>query len=69
MYENLINQASNTQLLPRAQAAKILGLKPATLATWSCLGRYDLPVVKIGSKAMYRRIDLEAFIERGMNTE
>jgi hypothetical protein len=51
-------------LLSRQEAAAFLGLKPQTLHSWACNKRYSLPFVKIGSRAMYRLRDLEAFIER-----
>lgn len=50
------------QLLTRKEAAKILRVEPETLATWACLKRYNLPYVKIGSRAMYRKHEVEDFI-------
>lgn len=52
-----------TTLLSRAAAATYLGLRPQTLAAWASTGRYDLPMVKIGRYAKYRKIDLDRFIE------
>ena len=51
-----------TPLLSRSAAAKALGLQPQTLAVWATNGRYALPFVKIGSRAMYRQHDIEQFI-------
>lgn len=52
------------ELLTREQAAKYLGgVKPETLSAWSTLGRYNLPVVKVGRLVRYRREDLDAFLE------
>jgi Helix-turn-helix domain len=52
-------------LLDRAESAAYLGLKnPNTLAVWACNKRYDLPIVKIGRKAMYKKSDLDEFIKR-----
>lgn len=51
-----------TQLLSRNAAAKALGIQPQTLASWATNGRYSLPFVKIGSRAMYRKHDIEQFI-------
>jgi len=50
-------------LIPRYKAAEFLGVKTETLATWASTKRYNLPVVHIGRKAMYRMNDLEAFVK------
>ena len=55
--------APASDLLYREQAAEYLGVNPRTLSNWACTGRYDLPVVKIGRLAKYRRRDLEKFID------
>jgi hypothetical protein len=55
-----------TQLLSRNAAAKALGIQPQTLASWATNGKYSLPFVKIGSRAMYRVSDLEAFIANNL---
>ena len=52
-----------TKLLSRNAAAAYLGLRPQTLAVWASTGRYDLPMVKIGRYAKYRKSDLDHFIE------
>ena len=51
-------------LLSRQEAAELLGLKEATLASWKARGRYDLPVIKVGRLVRYRHSDLLAFLER-----
>lgn len=53
-------------LLSRSQAAEHLGIKPQTLAVWACTHRYNLPYVKIGRRVMYRRSDLEAFVNANL---
>ena len=55
---------SPDDLLTRGQAARILGVKPSTLAVWACNKRYHLPYIKVGSLVKYRRRDLIEFIER-----
>lgn len=50
-------------LISREKAAAALGVRPQTLACWASSGRYHLPFVKIGRRAMYRLSDIEAFIE------
>lgn len=52
-----------TELVNREIAAKFLNLKPQTLACWASTGRYELPMVKVGRKAMYRVADLERWLE------
>ena len=66
IYRSLFMKLINTSppLLSREQAAKYLGVKSATMACWSCCGRYDLPVVKIGRLSKYRQQDLDDFITR-----
>jgi len=51
-----------TILLSRERAAKVLGIRPQTLACWACNKRYPLPFVKIGRRVMYRLADIEQFI-------
>lgn len=62
----MTNCIVETQLLSRNAAAKALGIQPQTLASWATNGRYSLPFVKIGSRAMYRVSDLEAFIANNL---
>ena len=50
------------RLLTRDEAAAFLGLKPQTLAAWASARRYDLPYMRVGSRARYRRSDLQMFL-------
>ncbi len=50
------------ELLTREEAATYLGLRPQTLATWTCEGRYNLPFIKVGRSVRYRRSDLDAWL-------
>ncbi|MFI5165149.1 MAG: helix-turn-helix domain-containing protein [Thermoanaerobaculales bacterium] len=52
------------RLLTEQEAAQALGVRQATLATWRCTRRYDLPYVKAGRLVRYRAEDLAAFIQR-----
>jgi excisionase family DNA binding protein len=52
------------QLITRKQLADVLGLSERTLCNWATDGRYELPYVKIGSKVMYRRSDVERWLEK-----
>ncbi|MAF16256.1 MAG: DNA-binding protein [Marinomonas sp.] len=60
---------NNDELLSRKQAAEFLCVKPQTLATWACTGRYDLTFVKVGRKVLYRKKDLESFLNRHVYTK
>ncbi len=50
-------------LLTREQAAEYLGIAAQTLAIWATTGRYNLPFIKVGRLARYRRRDLDKFLE------
>lgn len=58
-----MNLENASSLLTRAQAAEYLAIRPQTLAVWATTGRYRLPYVRIGTRAMYRIEDLQRFIE------
>ena len=49
------------KLLSREEAAKKLGVKSNTLAVWAMDGRGPAPT-KVGTKSMYRRSVLDAYI-------
>ncbi len=51
-----------SELLSRKEAAHYLNVTEGTLAVWLCTKRYNLPVVKIGRLAKYRKSDLDNFI-------
>ena len=52
---------SPARLLSRKEAADVLGVTPETLAVWACERRYNLPMVKVGKRAMYRPSDIETW--------
>jgi excisionase family DNA binding protein len=54
---------TDDRLLNSREAARYLGLEPGTLSIWRCTKRYPLSYVKIGRKVMYRKSDVDAFIE------
>ena len=56
------------QLISPAQVAEQLGISTKTLAQWRVAGVIELPYAKIGSRVMYRKSDVEQFIERSMRT-
>ena len=49
----MMDLQNNDRLLSRNEAAKILGVKMETLASWACTKKYEIPYVKIGSKVFY----------------
>jgi excisionase family DNA binding protein len=51
------------QLLTAADAAKLLAVKPQTLACWRMSGKHAIPYVKLGSSIRYRVSDLHRWIE------
>jgi excisionase family DNA binding protein len=53
-----------SDLYSRDEAACYLGVTSKTQAVWACTKRYNLPFVKIGRLAKYRKTDLDAFIAR-----
>jgi len=53
---------NNDPLFSRPVAAEYLDVKTKTLAVWASTGRYNLKMIKIGSRAKYRKSDLDAFI-------
>jgi predicted DNA-binding transcriptional regulator AlpA len=57
------------RLLDARQAAAMLAVSPATLATWRCRKRYGLPYMHIGGgrSVRYRLSDLQAFITAGFD--
>jgi excisionase family DNA binding protein len=57
-------QSSDGVLLTAAQAAKLLNIQPATLASWRLSGRTELAYVRVGRCVRYRRADITDFIEQ-----
>jgi excisionase family DNA binding protein len=58
-----MSTATSSDLLNREQAAEYLGVRPQTLSSWACLGRYELPFIKVGRLIRYRKGDLDAWLE------
>jgi excisionase family DNA binding protein len=51
------------ELLTPDEAAEYLRVKPQTLAVWRTTKRYDIAYVRVGARVMYRRSDLDAWLE------
>jgi len=55
----------DTDVLTRTEAAKMLGVKPQTLAKWQATHRYGLPAIKYGKRSVgYLRSDVLAFRDK-----
>jgi excisionase family DNA binding protein len=61
--QSIIGEQSDP-LYDNAQAAAYLGLAENTLSVWRCVGRYDIPFIKVGRLVRYRKSALDAFLER-----
>jgi len=61
--------ASPEALLTTQEAAAMLGLSPGTLEVWRCLGRYNVPYIRLGRAIRYDRAALQQWIaSRAVNT-
>jgi excisionase family DNA binding protein len=49
--------------LSRAEAARYLRISTQTLAAWAYSKRVTIPYAKFGRRVVYRKIDLDRFIE------
>lgn len=54
--------ATPEKKLTTEEAAALLGVLPETLASWRCLGRYNLPYIKVGRAVRYDRRDIDAWL-------
>lgn len=58
-----MSTAVQSDLLTRKEAAAYIRKRPQTLALWHSTRRYAIPVIKVGRSAMYRKADLDAWLE------
>jgi excisionase family DNA binding protein len=58
---NIFDEATPA-LLSTVQVAKLLGIKPHTLAVGRCEGTNEIPYFKIGRSVRYRREEVEAYL-------
>lgn len=56
-------------LISRSDAAKYLGLKPSTLATWNSFGKHEEFFKKkfIGGRIFYDFEKVKSFVDRSVN--
>jgi excisionase family DNA binding protein len=50
------------RLLNEAEAAQYLGIARGTLSVWRCVGRHELPYVRVGRRIKYKFSDLQEWI-------
>lgn len=55
-------QTPRDPLLTEVQAAKLLGVKPASLQVWRSTKRYPLSYIKVGRLVRYRLSAIKAFL-------
>jgi excisionase family DNA binding protein len=48
--------------LTNDEAARYIGVSPATLATWRSTRDVEIAHVRIGRRIVYRRVDLDRFL-------
>jgi len=60
----ILKSQSSNHLLTPPEAAAHIGVTENTLSVWRCVGRYEIPFVKVGRLVRYKRTDLEAWIEK-----
>jgi len=59
----ILGQQSDPLFTP-AEAAEYLGVTENTLSVWRCVGRYNIPFIKVGRLVKYRKSALDAFLKR-----
>lgn len=55
--------------LTRQEAATYLGISRKTLANWASTGRYSLRYHKIGTRVIYLKSELDAWIASRVTTQ
>jgi len=60
----VIKNQTEDPLLPPPEAAEYLGVTVRTLSVWRCVGRYNIPFIKVGRLVKYRKSALDAFLDR-----
>ena len=57
-------ESAQSALLTPAQAARYLDVAEDTLSVWRCVGRYNLPYIKVGARVRYRKSDLDTWLSK-----
>ncbi len=63
-FATILNNQSTDPLLTPSEAAAYIGVTENTLSVWRCVGRYNIPFVKVGRLVKYRKSALDAFLDR-----
>ena len=63
----MVNEVGQPELLRRADAARVLNIKPQTLAAWVSRGQGPA-YVKMGRAVRYRKRDLDQYVEAALVT-
>ena len=58
----ILKHQSTDPLFTPPEAAAYIGVTENTLSVWRCVGRYEIPFIKVGRLVRYKRTDLEAWI-------
>ncbi len=58
----LKNQLTDPLLTP-PEAAAYIGVTENTLSVWRCVGRYNIPFIKVGRLVKYRKSALDTFLD------
>lgn len=56
------NQPTDPLLTP-PEAAAYIGVTENTLSVWRCVGRYNIPFIKVGRLVKYRKSALDTFLD------
>ncbi len=58
----ILKNRSTDPLLTPQETADYLGVSPDTLSVWRCVGRYNIPFIKVGRLVKYRKSALDTFL-------
>ncbi|MEO6825302.1 MAG: helix-turn-helix domain-containing protein [Nitrosospira sp.] len=61
---SLILRHQSDPLFTPAEAAEYVGVTENTLSVCRCVGRYNIPFIKVGRLVKYRKSALDAFLKR-----
>lgn len=50
-------------LFNSVEASAYIGITASTLSVWRCVGRYEIPYIKVGRLVKYRKSALDAFLK------
>lgn len=58
----ILKNQSDPLFTPK-EASEYLGVSQDTLSVWRCVGRYNIPFIKVGRLVKYRKSALDAFLD------